>query len=45
MKDYKKKLVEDIKVFLKKKNKKKQQYAIEQYKNLCKDEKEKLLEY
>ena len=40
-----KKLVKNIKVFLKKKKKKKQQYGREQYKNLLKDEKQKLVEY
>ena len=39
-----KKLVKDIKVFLKKKKKKKQ-YGRGQYKNLLEDEKQKLVEY
>ena len=39
-----KKLVKDIKVFIKKK-KKKQQYGCKGYKNLSEDEKQKLLEY
>ena len=38
-KDYKKKFVKDIKIFLKKK--KKQQYGRERYKNLLEDEKQK----
>ena len=37
-KDYKKKLVKDIKVFLKKKKKKKREYGRERYKNLREDE-------
>ena len=45
MEDYKKNLVKDIKVFLKKKKKKKQQYCCEQHKNLPEDEKQKLVEY
>ena len=40
-KDYKKNLVRDIKLFLKKK--KKQQYGLERYKNLPEDEKQSLL--
>ena len=40
-----KKLVKDIKVFLKNKKKKKQTYGHEQYKNLPEDEKQKLSEY
>ena len=39
-----KKLVKDIKTFLKKKKKKKQQYGCERYKNLAEGEKEKLVE-
>ena len=41
----KKKLAKDIKVFLKKKNKKNGQYSYERYKNLLEDEKQKLIEY
>ena len=41
-KDYKEKLVKDIKIFLKKKKKKKQQYGRECYENLSEDEKQKL---
>ena len=37
-KDYKKKLVKDIKVFLKKNKKKKEQYGRETYKNKLEDE-------
>ena len=44
-KDYKKMLMKDIKIFLKKKKKKKQQYGRECYKNLSEDEKQKLVEY
>ena len=40
-----KKLLKDIKVFLKKKNEKKWQYGRERYKNLPEDEKQKLAEY
>ena len=43
--DYKKWLVKDTKVFLKKKNKKKGQYCTEQYKSLLEDETQKLIEY
>ena len=43
-KDYKKKLIKDIKVFLKKK-KKKREDGRERYKNLVEDEKQKLVEY
>ena len=39
-----KKLVKDIKVFLKKKEKK-QQYSCECYKNLSEDEEQRLVEY
>ena len=39
------KLVKDIKVFLKKKKKKSNNYGREQYKNLIGDEKQKLMEY
>ena len=45
MKDYHKKLMKDIKVFLKNKTKKKWQYGLQQYKNLPEDEKQKLVEY
>ena len=38
-------LVKDIKIFLEKKKKKKQQYGREHYKNLSEDEKQKLVEY
>ena len=44
-KDYKRKLVKDIKVCLKKKKKKKRQYGREGYKNLSHVEKNKLVEY
>ena len=45
-KDYKRKLAKDIKIFLKKKKKKNQQYGHERYKNLSKGEKiNKLAEY
>ena len=40
-----KKLLKDIKVFLKKENEKKWQYGRERYKNLPEDEKQKLAEY
>ena len=40
-----KKLTKDIKILLKKKNKKKQQYGCESYKNLLEDDKQKLVEY
>ena len=40
-----KKLVKDIKIFLKKIKKKKQQCGCEQYKNLPENEKQKLVEY
>ena len=39
------KLVKDIKVFLKKKNVKKLQYGHERYENLLEDEKQKVVEY
>ena len=45
MKDYNKKLMKDIKVFLNNKSKKKWQYGLQQYKNLPEDEKRKLVEY
>ena len=45
MKDYNKKLMKDIKVFLNNKTKKKWQYGLQQYKNLPEDEKQKLVEY
>ena len=38
-------LVKNIKNFLKKKRKKKQQYGCERYKNLSKDVKQKLVDY
>ena len=44
-KNYKKKLMKDIKIFLKKKKKKKQQYGCECYKTLSEDEKNKLVVY
>ena len=44
-KDYKNKLAKDIKLFIRKKKKKKQQYGHERYKNLPKEEKRKLVEY
>ena len=44
-KDYKKRLAKDIKIFLKKKEKKKRQYGCEHYKNISKDGKQKLVEY
>ena len=44
-KDFKKKLVEDIKIFLIKEKEKKRQYGCEHYKNLSEDEKNKLTEY
>ena len=37
--DYEKKLVKDIKIFLRKKKKKKQQYSRERYKNVVADKK------
>ena len=40
-----KKFVKDTKVSLNKKNKKKQQYGCERYKNISEDEKQKLTEY
>ena len=40
-----KKLVKGIKIFLKKKKKKKWQHGLERYKNLSKDKKQKLVEY
>ena len=40
-----KNLAKDIEIFLKKKKKKKRQYGRECYKNLSKDEKQKLVEY
>ena len=39
------KVVKDIKVFLKKKNEKKWQYGHERYENLLEDEKQKVVEY
>ena len=39
------KLVKDIKLFLKKKKKKKLQYGRERYKSLPEDEKQELVEY
>ena len=44
-KTVKKKLAKDIKIYLKKKKKKKQDYGSECYKNLSKDEKQKPVEY
>ena len=44
-KTVKKKLAKDIKIYLKKKKKKKQEYGRERYKNLSKDEKQKSVEY
>ena len=40
-----KKLVKDIKIFLRKKKEKKQQYGRERYKNLSEDEKQNLAEH
>ena len=40
-----KKLVKNIKIFLKKKKKKQQQYGCERYKNVLEDEKQKFIEY
>ena len=40
-----KKLVKDIKIFLKEKKQKKRQYGGECYKNLSEDKKQKLVEY
>ena len=40
-----KKLAKDIKIFLNKKKKTKRKYCHERYKNLLKDEKQKLVEY
>ena len=44
-KDYKEKVLEDIKVFLKMKKRKKQQYGCEQYKNIPQDGKQKRVEH
>ena len=44
-KTVKKKLAKDIKIYLKKRKKKKQDYGSERYKNLSKDEKQKPVEY
>ena len=44
-KTVKKKLAKDIKIYLKKRKKKKQNYGSERYKNLSKDEKQKPVEY
>ena len=41
----KKKLVKDIKIFLRKKKKAIKQYGRERYKNLLEDEKQKLVKY
>ena len=38
-------LLKGIKIFLKRKKKKKQQYGRERYKNLSEDEKQRLVEY
>ena len=40
-KDYKKKLVKDIKIFVKRKKKNQRQYGCERYKNLLEEEKQK----
>ena len=40
-----KKLMKDIKIFLKKKKNKKRQYGRERYKNVLEDEKQKLVDY
>ena len=45
MKDYKKKLLKDIKIFLKKKRNKNRQYGHERYKNLSEIKENKLVEY
>ena len=45
MKDYKKKLLKDIKIFLKKKRNKNRQCGRERYKNLSEIKKNKLVEY
>ena len=45
MKDYKKKLLKDIKIFLKKKSNKNRQCGRERYKNLSEIKKNKLVEY
>ena len=45
MKDYKKKLLKDIKIFLKKKRNKNRQYGRERYKNLSEIKENKLVEY
>ena len=44
-KDNRRKLVKDIKIFLKKKKKEKQQYCCECYKNISENEKQKLVKY
>ena len=44
-KDYKRKLVKDIKIFLKKNKKKKREYGGERYKNISKERKNELAEY
>ena len=44
-KDCKKNLVKDIKIFLKKKKKKQQEYGCERYKNLSENEIQKFVEY
>ena len=44
-KDYEKKLVKNIKIFLKKKRKKTREFGCEPYKNLSEDETNKLVEY
>ena len=43
--DYKKELMKDIKIFLRKKKKKKQYDGRKSYKNLSEDEKQKLVDY
>ena len=45
MKDYKKNLLKDIKIFLKKKRNKNRQYGRERYKYLSEIKKNKLVEY
>ena len=40
-----KQIVKDIKIFLRKEKKKRQQYGLERYENLSDDEQQKLVEY
>ena len=40
-----KKIVRDVKIFLKKRKKEKQKYGCERYKNLSEEEKQKFVEY